>query len=293
MAEYYAGCEGVDGAMDANHPDFAQLQRLRDAIVRKANGYERLARNFPEIVRDAIEYVIDPIRTGRTTIKELDNVEKTFVGLKVEHFIRDFLDVPKGLRDLVLDGENVDVKNTIGSTWMIPKETYDDVGPCLLISVADEKGRCWLGLMLAKTEYLSSPNRDLKRSVSVAGKQNIMWLIDGIAFPKSAWAGLDMHRFRELRMVKGGAKRATLFFEENLERVVNRRVIQSLLHDQKDYMKRLRVNGGARSLLARKHILLLSGLYDQDVIVQRGFSGVHKDDMIALPTTPIAARERD
>ena len=271
--------------MDATHPDFAQLQRLRDAIVRKANGYDHLASAFPELVRDAIEYVIDPIRTGRTTIKELDNVEKTFVGLKVEHFIRDFLDVPKGLRDLVIDGENVDVKNTIGASWMIPKETYDDVGPCLLISVADDSGRCWLGLMLARVAYLGQPNRDLKRSVTVPGKKNIMWIIDGLAFPKSAWAGLDMDRFRELRTVKGGARRASLFFEENLERVINRRVVQSLLHDQKDYMKRLRVNGGARDLLARKEIELLSGLYDQDVLIKRGISGVGKDDFIAVSTS--------
>ena len=272
--------------MDSNHPDFAQLQRLRDAVVRKAKGPERLEKHFPELVRDAIEYVIDPIRTGRTTIKELDNVEKTFVGLKVEHFIRDFLDVPKGVRDLVIDGESVDVKNTIAKTWTIPKETYDEAGPCLLIAVADDTGRCSLGLMLARRAYLGAPNRDQKRQVTVAGRQHILWLINGKPFPQSAWAGFDMGRFRELRSVKPGAVRAARFFEENLNRVVNRRVVQSLLFDQKDYMKRIRGNGGARDLLAPKGIEVLSGMYDKDALWQRCISGVGTDDVIAVRSTP-------
>lgn len=268
--------------MDNSHPDFAALQRLREALVAKARGEERLVLKFPELVRDAIEYVIDPIRTGRTTIRELDNVEKTFVGLKVEHFIRDFLDVPKGIRDLVIDGDNVDVKNTIAKSWTIPKETYDEDGPCLLIAVADDTGRCSLGLMLARRAYLGAENRDRKRQVTVAGRRNIMWLIDSQPFPQSAWAAFDMGRFRELRSVTPGALRAAAFFEENLDKVVNRRVVQSLLFDQKDYMKRLRGNGGARDLLAPKGIELLSGIFDQDALLQRCISGVGADDFIAV-----------
>ena len=44
----------IDIPMDSNHPDFSQLQRLRDAVVRKAKGPERLEKQFPELVRDAI-----------------------------------------------------------------------------------------------------------------------------------------------------------------------------------------------------------------------------------------------
>ena len=271
--------------MDSGHPDFARLKRLRDAIVDKARGHDRLVSKFPNLVRDAIEYVIDPIRTGRTTIKELDNVEKTFVGLKVEHFIRDFLDVPKGIRDLLIDGENVDVKNTVASSWTIPKETYDEEGPCLLIAVADESGRCWLGLILARRAYLGAENRDRKRQVTVVGRRNIMWIIDGQPFPQSAWAGFDMGRFRELRSVTPGALRAATFFEENIDKVVNRVVVQSLLHDQKDYMKRLRGNGGARDLLAPRGIALLSGFYDQDSLLRKCISGVGKHDVIAVRET--------
>lgn len=162
--------------MQHDHPDFQWLNQIRFGIISKAGGEAKLLEQFPVLVRDAIEYVIDPVRTARTTIAELDNVEKTFVGLKIEHFIRDFLDVPKGVRDLVIDGEDVDVKNTVGVTWMIPRETYNVEGPCLLICIADAKGRCWLGLILAREAYLGAPNQDKKRGVSAFGRKNILWL---------------------------------------------------------------------------------------------------------------------
>ena len=268
--------------MNASHPDYADLEKLRVAILDKAGGQSQLNESFPVLVRDAIDYVIDPVRTGRTTIAELDNVEKTFIGLKVEHFLRDLLDVPKGVRDLVLDGEHVDVKNTVRTTWMIPKETYDEEGACLLICVADDDGRCWLGLMLARKAYLNKPNRDKKRSVSAAARVNILWLIDGFGFPKSSWSGLDMTRFRELRLIRPGSLRAATFFVENIGRVVHRRVVQSLLHDQQDYMKRLRANGGAKDLLLPQGIILLNGGFDAREILRRRISAVSPEDWVAV-----------
>lgn len=248
--------------MNEEHPDFERLNRIRRGVIQRAGGEARLIVEFPQLVQEAIDFVLDPIRTARTRIVELDNVEKTFVGLKIEHYFRDFIDVPKGLRDLTIDDDDVDVKNTVSTTWMIPPETYGDGGPCLLIRVADSSRRCWLGLMLARLEYLNAPNRDGKRGVSAYGKRQIMWIVEGIQFPASYWAGIDMNRFRELRRIKGGAKRAALFFEEYLGRPIHRRIVQSLLFDQEDYMKRLRGNGGARDLLAPMGIRLLSGQYD-------------------------------
>jgi len=62
-------------------------------------------------------------------VNELDNVEKTFIGLKLEHFMRDMLDVPKGLRDLKIAGLDVGIKNTVGGNWSFPLETYRSSEP--------------------------------------------------------------------------------------------------------------------------------------------------------------------
>lgn len=246
-----------------------------------------MTRKMPVLIQDAIDFVIDPVHTGRTKLVELDNVEKTFIGLKVEHFFRDYIDVPKGLRDLRIDGTDVDIKNTVGSAWTIPPETYRNSEPVLLFMIADALGHCSVGLMVARPEYLRpGANRDAKRSTSAAARQHIYWLVEREKLPDSRWAGIDMDRFRELRAVAGGARRAAVFFLENTDRPVHRSVIQSLLHDQRDYMKRLRANGGARDLLIADLIVLLSGTFDQSKIALLGLPKTDPDELISHRCTP-------
>jgi hypothetical protein len=266
------------------HRDFPVLSRIRNAIVSHARGKDRLLTQFPLLLQDAIDFVLDPVHTARRAVKELDNVEKTFIGLKVEHYIRDFLDVPTGLRDLRINGLDVDIKNTVGGSWMIPPETYRDEEPCLLIAIADDERKCWLGLMLARDEYLGKAegNRDAKRTVIKNGRDNILWIIGGTELPPSRWASIDMERFRFLRSMKGGTKRAAAFFRENIGLVVHRTIIEALLHDQRDYMKRLRGNGGARDLLGVEGIDLLSGAYDRHKIEGAMLGTISREEFVAV-----------
>jgi Restriction endonuclease NaeI len=268
--------------MDEGHPDFSILARIRDALLTRAGGSDRLKERLPEIIHSAIDFVVDPVRTARNSISDLDNVEKTFIGLKIEHFFRDYLDLPKGIRDLKIDGIDVDVKNTIGTTWMIPPETYRQEEACILIASAQKDRSCRLGLMVARDNYLTKPNRDGKRGVGGKGRENILWLVEKADLPASRWHGIDMLRFRDLRKLKPGALRAAQFFRENLGLVVHRSVIQSLLFDQDDYMKRLRVNGGARDLLEPEGILLLSGTYDSPAAKSHGFLNLSADEFVSV-----------
>jgi hypothetical protein len=249
--------------VDSSHPDFPVLSFLRDEVAARAGGLTALQTNFPNIVRDAVDFVLDPVRTARTRVAELDNVEKTFIGLKLEHFVRDLLDVPKGLRDLVIGGMDVDIKNTVGNNWSIPQETYRSSEPCLLMAVNDSKYTCSLGLIIAKLEYLHGGvgNRDTKRGVSKAGFENILWLVEDRPFPPSRFSGIDMDRFRELRKIQPANERVAQFWRENLGRVVHRDVMHTLLYDQYDYMKRLRKNGGAPDTLMSEGIAILIGTY--------------------------------
>ena len=90
-----------------------------------------------------------------------------------------------------------------------------------------------------------------------------------------------MQRFRELREIKGGTKRASQFFRENVGRIVHRSIVQTLLHDQLDFMKRMRNNGGARGKLAKEGIDLLSGTYHRKEAEQAGFK-IEKDELVAI-----------
>lgn len=267
--------------LDPSHPDFPVLSVIRDEVQKRTQGL--LAERFTLIVRDAVDFVLDPVNTARTRVTDLDNVEKTFIGLKLEHFVRDMLDVPKRLRDLHIAGMDVDIKNTVRDNWSIPQETYRDSEPCLLMAVDDERYVCYLGLIIAKLEYLhgGTGNRDTKRGVSAPGFENIMWLVCGEPFPPSKFDRFDMDRFRELRKLRGGSKRTAQFFRENLSTPIHRSVIQALLFDQADYMKRLRGNGGARDILRKEGIAVVSS-YHNGLLESLDLEKLAGDQMMAI-----------
>jgi hypothetical protein len=277
----------IRSKVNPSHPDYEILSTIKVEIETRLGGNSSARQQFTGAVRDAVDFVLDPVRTARTRVTELDNVEKTFIGLKLEHFLRDLLDVPKGLRDLEIAGMDVDIKNTVRDNWSIPIETYRNSEPCLLMAVNDDTYHCWLGIIVAKSEYLRpGANRDSKKGVSTTGKENILWLVEGAPFPKSRFSELDMNRFREIRKIRGGSKRATIFFSENVGKPIHRSVIHALLYPQDDYMKRLRANGGARDKLRKKGIALLSGNYDSALIKMLSLPDTAKDEMISFaPTT--------
>jgi len=81
-------------------------------------------------------------------------------------------------------------------------------------------------------------------------------LVQEIALPPDSWSGIDIEEYRTCRQVKVGKERAARFFRQHMNIAVERSVIQSLLFDQLDYMKRLRKGGGARDILDPEGISL-------------------------------------
>jgi len=277
----------VADTLDQSHPDYTVLSTIAAEIrARMALKPDSL---FAEKMVEAIDFVLDAVRTGRTRVAQLDRQEKAFVGTKVEHFVRDYLDAPKGLRrDMHLAGYEIDIKHTVGRGWMIPPESFRNDEPLMLLISNEDDRISSMGVMLARPAYLTlGGNRDRKRTVSASGKGSILWIVQDIPWPKSRWDGIDMERFRRLRNgVRYGKPRAALFFEENLDRIVDRTVVTALLHEQKDPLKRLRANGGARDTLAAKGIALLSGYRDTDLASEFGHE-LTADDFVAVkPATP-------
>jgi len=280
----------IPSAVAYGHLDYEILEPISFDIHERVSDLEA---TLPEQILSAFEFVLDPVRTGRTKLSDLDNVEKTFVGLKVEHFIRNMLGAPKGIRDLVLAGQNVDVKNTVGHNWawMIPPETYKNDEPCLLVAFDEQRWKTWMGLFVARLDYLGEPNRDGKRGILKASYQHILWLVEGAFLPRNRWEGVNMERFLQLRQIHGGTLRAATFFRENLGRPVHRSVLLSLLFDQLDPMKRLRGNGGAKDLLKGVGIALLSGAQRNNLLEKLGLPTIGLDEHIAVYPSSPAQRE--
>jgi hypothetical protein len=197
------------------HPDFETLNKIRSGILTRVGGEKALANTLPLLIRDALDFVIDPVRTARTRVIDLDNVEKTFIGLKVEHYLRDLLDVPKGLRDLVIDGLDVDVKNTVRTTWMIPPETYRTADPCLLIATADaRRSSARLGLMRrqGRLPQQGEPRQQARRRARWVGSNVLCGSVNDVAFPPSRWDGIDMAEFRRAAAACGSGRVSAAFF---------------------------------------------------------------------------------
>jgi hypothetical protein len=260
------------------------VQALEKAIVRSAKGPDRFKREIPLLLRKSIDEVIDSARTDRVTLDETEKTEKTYLGTKVEILLRNFLGLPRGkLLDLSVDGVEVDIKNTMHGNWMIPSEAIGH--PCILVKIDEESALFSFGLFVARREALSSgTNKDGKSSISKVGRDRIHWMVKDGAYPKNFWQDLDPKIRRAITSPESGIKRVDALFRLVRATPISRTTVLAAAR-QKDAMKRLRKNGGARDLLARDGIALLSGHFDSPLIKTLGLPKCGKDEFISFSPT--------
>lgn len=269
--------------LSKTHPDYPVVKRIESALISQAKGFNRLKAELPTLIRQAIDEVIDAPRTGRVHASELEKTEKTYIGTKVEILVRNFFRLPKGILDLRIDGMDVDVKNTLGNTWMIPREAVEK--PCILVASDEERHTCYFGIFVAHLANLTTGlNQDQKRSVSSAGFANIHWLLANEPYPPSFWAIVGEHKTHNIMRGRTGNERIESLFREIQKYAIHRDIVQAVAQ-QKDYMKRLRKNGGARDTLAHEGIAVLSGKYDSWLITSLNLGIVGPDEFISFKPT--------
>ena len=273
--------------LEPDHPDYALMQRLEEAILRHAGGLDRFRADIPPLLRQAIDEVIDTARSRRFTLDEIEKTEKTYIGTKIEILLRNHLEMSKGkILDLSIDGIEVDIKNTVtGSSWTIPQEAMGH--PCILLRTQESKALCWFGLVKIRDSILNpGKNRDGKRGISKAGLAHVHWLLKGAPYPRNFWLTLDPAVRSQITIPKGGTARAESLFRLVQERPIPRSVIDGLGH-QHDPMKRLRRNGGARDKLAQDGVAILWGKKDRGLIQKLHLPPCTADEFISYrPTSP-------
>ena len=130
----------TDSPLPNNHKDFQLVKRLEKFIFNQVGGEDKFKTGIPIQIRNVIDFVIEKDRTGRNHINELEKTEKTYIGTRMEIFIRNYLELSRdkyGPLDVIVDGISVDIKNTISNNWMIPREANGH--PCFLIKEDDKK----------------------------------------------------------------------------------------------------------------------------------------------------------
>jgi len=280
----------VSHGQPGTHPDYKLVKRLEEAIYQQAGGFASFREEIPLLLRKAIDEVIDAPRTNRFTLEEIEKTEKTYLGTKVEILLRNHLKLPRGkILDLLIDGIEVDVKNTMGSSWMIPSEAMGH--PCILVITNEKKALFSFGIIVIRQPVLTSgKNKDGKGQISAAGKEQIHWLLRDEPYPKNFWQDLEPTIRAEITAQSSPNKRVATLFRLVQGMPISRVQILGLAQ-QEDPMRRLRKNGGARDSLSRQGIAILSGQYDRELIEALNLPTCGRNEFISF--TPVNQEDKE
>ncbi|MFE5969448.1 NaeI family type II restriction endonuclease [Streptomyces sp. NPDC056463] len=218
---------------------------------------DRAEERFARALRDTIDQLLNGEDTGRYDWNTLYKTEKTHAGTLVEIKLqREFKFDDGADMDYRIAGIEVDCKYSqqFGG-WMIPPEARGHL--CLLVWANDEKSRWSAGLFRVKDDWLNrGNNRDLKLTVKADHRDKIAWLWNHAELPENVLLHMHPADRTEVFAQKSGQARLNELFRRVQRRRIGRNVVRTVAQ-QKDYMKRVRGNGGARSALRSEGILIL------------------------------------
>lgn len=213
------------------------------------------------MLRDTIDQLLNGENTGRYDWETLFKTEKTHAGTVVEINLQREFKFEDGIEmDYRIAGIEVDCKYSqqFGG-WMIPPEAQGHL--CLLVWANDYQSRWSAGLMRIETAWLNGGNnRDMKLTVKAAHRDRILWLWRDAELPENVLLHMPAADRTAVFAQSSGQHRLNELFRRAQKRRISRNVVRTVAQ-QKDYMKRVRGNGGARSALRDEGILIM-GDYD-------------------------------
>ncbi|MFJ8081399.1 NaeI family type II restriction endonuclease [Streptomyces sp. NPDC096205] len=235
----------------------AELQAVHAALT----GMERSEERFAGVLRNTIDQLLNGEVTGRYDWAQLYKTERTHAGTLVEiNLQREFKFADGAAMDYRIADLDVDCKysQTFGG-WMIPPEAMGHL--CLLVWANDYDSLWSAGLFRVCQEWLNrGSNRDAKLTVKAAHRDKIQWLWRDSELPENVLLHMDAADRAAVFALPSGQQRLNELFRRVQQRRIGRNVVRTVAQ-QKDYMKRVRGNGGSRSALQPEGILIM-GDYD-------------------------------
>lgn len=259
-----------------------------DEALAKVVGFFLRQHGFEEqaaaVLRQALNEVIDGMRTGRWSLDSLEKTEKTYIGTKVEILFKFEFDLPSGERpDARVEGEDIDIKCTIRNSWMIPEEAFGKL--CLLVRIDDRKSRFSIGVTRIDRRKLSpGRNRDNKASVSRRSGQEIRWIVENGCLPLNVIASLDEETRSEIFSRPVGMQRITQLFRLVHGIRIPRSVLETLATQQDP----TRCARDALEVLKAEGIEVLQGHWKRNCerASQLGCTDLGRTEWIAFKTGP-------
>lgn len=261
-----------------------RMQRVKWDLISRVGTIEDFSKKVGNIIRDAIDYVIDAPTLYRYSIDELEPDEKTAIGKRIERLLRFNLDIPKGNKlDVYLGNEDVDIKTTMGRNWMFSKSSHGHIN--LLFAYNESSAKFRVGLAYVLASHLGAENRDKKQSLTSQHKEHIYWILKDEPYAHNFLARQPKPVLEKIISQKTGAKRVLQLLRLANGIPIPRHVICSVAN-QKDPLRRTRSNGGARDTLWTEGFLVLSGSYDCDRRVAKQAIGIDlaDDEMLSFST---------
>lgn len=244
------------------------------------------------VFRRTFDQLYDGQHTGRYKWAQLSKTERTHFGTLIEINLR------REFSDIILDGEAMDFQiegididckySQTDGGWMIPPEAYD-FEHLLLVSTADDTAGAWsLGVVRASSGNLrTSRNRDAKTGLNRVGRQNIRWISRHAALPPNILLRISESDVSKIFSGRSGQARVNSLLRTVTNRRIGRNTIATVAQ-QDDYMKRVRGNGGARTILAEEGIIVLGGDYEEYRRIAEELGAVVPEpgEFVSLPLVP-------
>ncbi|MFF9555413.1 NaeI family type II restriction endonuclease [Streptomyces albus] len=251
----------MDGEMMSVQPALWPVEEPGDpeleAVMKEILAADPEGHRFAGAIRRSIDMLLDGQHTGRFRWDQLYKTEKAHLGTLIEINVQREFGFADGLTmDYSIAGTEVDCKysQALGQ-WMIPPEA---VGHLLLVAWAsDEKSRWSVGLVRALPERLNNGgNRDAKKTLNGAGRGAVRWLFREASLQENMLLKLSDADIKAIFSHRSGQRRVDDLFVRALGQRVSRTVVATVAM-QEDYMKRVRYNGGSRSRLQPRGIVIL------------------------------------
>jgi hypothetical protein len=261
-----------------------RMEKIKWDLVLRVGDEKQFAKRVGQLIREAVDYVVDAPTLFRYSVDELDPDEKTAIGKRIERLLRFRFKLPKGKKlDIQLGGEEVDIKTTMRNNWMFSKSSHGHIN--LLIAYDESQATYKLGLAYVLEHQLGAHNRDQKQSLSAEHRENIYWIFKDEPYPPNFLARLPYEVLARIVAPRTGMKRVLQLLRSATGNPIPRHVICSVAN-QKDPLRRTRSNGGARDVLWQEGIMVLSGTYecDRNIAAEVTSTALRDDETLTLST---------
>lgn len=156
------------------------MSENRDENFRSVKSWLSSPRRLKQVgiaIRQAIDSVIDAVRTRRYRIDDLDRIEEAYLVDRVQHEIIFHWGLElESLSCAKVNDVCVCVKFGVCGSWKFAIQVVGKL--CVLVTVSDDTSTYSVGLFRAIPEYIGSKQRTDKgkRSISKVGRQRIDWI---------------------------------------------------------------------------------------------------------------------